>query len=76
MPQLLPQRYYDEALCFASYVRKEQGQWVVYVEVTFPDVIRRFKINTYRTRRRAEIAAHWIKRGADKNLRRPSLGFL
>ncbi|WP_457654629.1 AP2 domain-containing protein [Rhodocaloribacter sp.] len=71
----MPSFFEHEALAIATYVREEKGQWVVYAEVTFPDVVRRFRINAYRTQRRAEIAATWIKRGADRPLKGPPLGF-
>jgi hypothetical protein len=56
----------DDALAIATYVRQEKGRWVVYAEVTFTDTVRRFRLNDYRTKRHAEIAARCIRRGADR----------
>ena len=33
------------------------------------------RIQAYRSRRKAEIAAHWIKRAAQRDLRNPPMGF-
>ena len=57
------------------FVEEEKGQWVVYLEVTFwedegefPLSKVRHRISTYRTRRQAEIAAEYIRRGADRDI--------
>jgi hypothetical protein len=56
----------EHALAIGTYVREEHGRWVVYAEVTFIDVVRRFRLRDYRSKRRAEIAARCIRRGADQ----------
>jgi len=61
-PRRLPE---DEALAVATYVVRESGQWAVYAEITFPDVVRKFRIGTYRTERRAAIQAEYVRRYAD-----------
>ncbi len=48
----------------ATLIGYEQGQWVVYLEVAFPDGVRRHRISVHRTRRLAEIAADMYRRGA------------
>ncbi len=48
----------------ATLIGYEQGQWVVYLEVAFPDGVRRHRISAHRTRRLAEIAADMYRRGA------------
>lgn len=53
-----------------KYVRteiiEERGQWVVYVEVGDSESCVRHKIKAYHKKSLAEIAAHWIKRTAEK----------
>lgn len=53
-----------------KYVRtevvEERGQWVVYVEVGDSEGCVRHRIEAYRRKALAEIAAHWIKRAAEK----------
>ena len=55
----------DEALTIETYVVQESGQWAVYAEIVFPDTVRKFQIGVYRTERRAEIQAAYVKRYAD-----------
>ena len=64
----------DSAVLAETTVQEEKGQWVVYLSVIFwqseqtqePMQIVRHRIQAYRTRRRAEIAADWIKRAAER----------
>lgn len=53
-----------------KYVRteivEERGQWVVYIEVGDSENCVRHKIQAYHKKNLAEIAAHWIKRTAEK----------
>ena len=73
----------DNAILAETTIEEENGQWVVYLEVVFWDTDQieeplqsvRHRIQAYRSRNRAEIAAHWIKRGAQRDLRKPSMGF-
>jgi hypothetical protein len=55
----------DDALAIATYVERESGQWAVYAEITFTDTIRKFRIGTYRTERRAAVQAEYVRRYAD-----------
>lgn len=72
----------DNAILAETTIEEENGQWVVYLEVVFwetqateePLQSVRHRIQAYRSRRRAEIAAHWIKRGAQRDLRNPPTG--
>jgi len=80
----------DNAVLVETTVKEEKGQWIVYLSVIFweseaalpkraeqmpePLQIVRHRIQAYRSRRRAEIAAHWIKRGAERDLRTPPMG--
>ena len=50
----------EEAYAVETYVEQERGQWVVDIVVIFEDEAVRRRINTYRTERRARIAAEWI----------------
>ena len=55
----------DEALAIATYVVLTRGQWAVWAEITFPDYVRKFCVGTYRTERRAQIQADYVRRYAD-----------
>ena len=55
----------DEALTIESYVVEKGGQWAVYVEVAFPDTVRKFRVGLFRSERRAQIQATYVKRYAD-----------
>lgn len=57
-----------DALTAQAFVVLEQGQWVVLLDVFYWDGVIRHRIQTYPTRRQAEIAAHWIERGARRDL--------
>jgi hypothetical protein len=55
-------------------VVEESGQWSVYLEITYykPDgievaIVHRKYIKTYNTQKQAEVAAHWYKRGAERD---------
>lgn len=54
-----------------TFVREEEGQWIVDIVVAFPDGVVRRSVNKYRTRRHAEIAASWIRRAADRDIEGP-----
>jgi hypothetical protein len=63
-------------------VVEEQGQWAVYLEVTYYKpggvevaLIHRKYIQTFRTRKQAEIAAEWYKRTANRDPGFSSEGF-
>lgn len=53
-----------------KYVRteviEERGQWVLYLEIGDMESSIRHRINNYRTKRLAEIAAKIIKRAAER----------
>lgn len=62
------------ALAVETYVLQERGRWVVDIVVVFTDEAVRRRINDYPTRRHAEIAAAWIKRGAQRDIEGPLNG--
>jgi len=64
----------EEAYAVETYVESERGQWVVDIVVIFEDEAVRRRINTYRTERRARIAAEWIKRAAQRDIKGPLNG--
>ncbi len=70
-----PRERPDEALAIACYVVRERGQWAVWAEVTFPDAVRKFCVGTYRTERRAQIQADYVRRYADLPPGFGNLGF-
>ncbi len=59
-----------------TYVEHEKGRWVVYMEVTEwmddaapganPTRIRTIRIEEYPTQARAQVAARWMERTADR----------
>lgn len=64
----------DEASSVSTVVVAECGQWAVEVIVVFADGVVRKRINTHRTRARAELAADLIKRAAERDIRGPIYG--
>lgn len=62
------------ALAVETYVEQERGRWVVDIVVVFTDEVVRRRVNDYPTRRHAEIAAGWIKRGAARDIEGPLNG--
>lgn len=72
----------DAALGAVTHIEPEHGRWTVYMDVTFWDTgdaaeplqTERRRIADYATRQQAEVAARWMERGADRELRRPPSG--
>lgn len=64
----------EHALGVETVVVEDRGQWAVEIVVLFEDSVVRRRINTYPTRRRAEISAKLIKRGAEREIRGPLNG--
>ena len=64
----------DDARAVDTVVVYERGQWAVDIVVVFDDGVVRKRINTHRTRGRAELAAGLIKRAAERDLRGPLQG--
>ncbi|BBX70863.1 hypothetical protein MPSYJ_43240 [Mycolicibacterium psychrotolerans] len=58
-----------EARAVDTVVVPDRGQWAVDIVVVFDDGVVRKRINTHRTRRRADLAADLIKRAAERDLR-------
>lgn len=58
----------DDALDVQTVVVEDHGQWAVEVVVVFADGVVRKRINTHRTRARAELAADLIKRAAERDI--------
>lgn len=69
-----PDGFVEEALFVDTFVEHERGQWVVYMEVGFWSGTVRHRIQTYRSERLALIAADYMRRAAQRNLRRPPSG--
>ncbi len=71
----------DHATHVKMTIEQEKGRWVVYIEVTFWELDNenplqhyRHRIQDYATKRKAEIAASWMKRAAERDLRYPPFG--
>ena len=58
----------DEARAVEAVVVADRGQWAVDIVVVFDDGVIRKRINTHRTRRRADLAAALINRAAEREL--------
>lgn len=63
----------DDAQDVQTVVVEERGQWAVEVVVVFADGVVRKRINTHRTKERAELAADLIKRAAEREIGRVPL---
>ncbi len=57
-----------------SSVVEENGQWAVYLEVTYYKpggleiaLVHRKYIQTFRSRKQAEVSAYWYKRAAERD---------
>ena len=59
----------SEATSAHATVEQEDGQWVVILTVIFDDGVVRRRIQRYRTARHAEIAAIWVERSANRDLK-------
>ena len=64
----------DAAIAVETFVIERSGRWVVEIVVIFPDEAVRRTVNDYPTKRRAEIAAGWIKRAAERDIEGPING--
>ena len=64
----------DEAYAVWTVVVEERGQFAVDIVVVFADGVVRKRINTHRTRRRAELAAGLIRMAAERDLKEPGNG--
>ncbi len=64
----------DPAIAVETMVTERSGRWVVEIVVIFPDQAIRRTVNDYPTRRRAEVAATWIKRAAERDIEGPVNG--
>jgi hypothetical protein len=64
----------DRAGPVETYVERRNGQWEVDIMVIFEDGVVRKTVNTFRTERRAQIAAEWIKRAAQRDIAGPING--
>ncbi len=64
----------EKALLVETFVEKEDGQWVVYIEVLFKDQVVRRRLNKYFTKEKAQIAANYIKRCANRDIPFPNDG--
>lgn len=72
-PQLEP------GIASKTVVEFENGRWVVYLDTAFPSSesgirVDRKRIADYSDEKRARVAANWIERTADRDLKRPPTG--
>lgn len=57
-----------------THVVAERGRWFVEIVVIFTDEAVRRRVGDYPSKRHAEIAASWIKRGAQRDIEGPIHG--
>lgn len=62
------------AIAVDTFVEERNGRWSVDIVVVFADQAVRRTVNHYPTKRHAEIAASWIRRGADRDIEGPING--
>lgn len=62
------------ALAVETSVVEDRGRWAVEIVVIFPDEAIRRRVNSYPSRRQAEIAASWVKRAAQRDIEGPIHG--
>ncbi len=62
------------ATAVETYVEPDRGQWRVDLAVFFDDEVVVRTINTYRTERKAMVAASWIRRAAERDIGGPLHG--
>ena len=56
-------------------IERDAGMWVVYLDVLFTDGIAKRRIAAYPSREKAEMAAKWMERAADRDLEGPPGGY-
>lgn len=64
----------EQAIGVETVVVPERGQWAVDIVVVFADGVVRRRIATYRTEKLAQISAHCIRRGAERDIEGPING--
>jgi hypothetical protein len=70
--QRRPNNYQADSV--ETVVFPERGRWVVEIVVMFADGVVRHRIDSFATKRRAELSAGLIKRAAERDLRGPLNG--
>lgn len=63
-----PRTSTDEALDVHTVVVPERGRWAVDIIVVFADGVVRKRIDTHRSKARADIAADLIRRAANRDI--------
>jgi hypothetical protein len=79
----VPDGFPEKSIGVVARIEPENGQWVVYLDVSFwkedaidsPIETVQRRITTYPTRARAELAANFMVRAAARNLPHPPLGY-
>ena len=62
----------DEPMMVQSEVVRENGQWVLYLEVWFVDGIQRRRIDSYPSEAKARTAARWVTWAARRDMTPPT----
>ncbi len=63
-----------KALLAETFVEENNGEWIVFIEVIFQDEVVRHEVGRYFTKERAQIAANYIKRCANRDIPYPNDG--
>jgi hypothetical protein len=64
----------ERAAGVETFVVEEHGEWHVEILVLFDDELVRRRVGTYRSEKRAKIAADLIKRAAERDISGPIHG--
>jgi hypothetical protein len=68
-------RLHDQAYYAETFVERERGQWVVYMEVIFADEIRRHRIGSYYSEALAKTTAHYMRESTNIRWGKPPRGW-
>lgn len=80
-PQPEPESVSEPAIAAKAVVEHEQGRWIVYLDMGFSQPgssgirVERHRIADYPSAERARIAASWIERTADRDLKFRNQGY-
>ena len=64
----------EKALLAETFIEEKDGQWSVFIEVLFKDSSVRYEVGRYFTKEKAQMAANYIKRCANRDIPYPNDG--
>lgn len=63
---------FEDPIAAEAQIEREQGMWVVYLDVWFADEIRRHRVGAYTDEARASVVARWTCWTARRDVRPPN----